>query len=176
MNKKLFASAIFALGAIVSSTAALAAITLSNSGTGHAVQGGNAVAAPGGDSVRANDLTITTDADDEIAAEDTIVVRLPAGLNFDGTVTFTVTPKTTGTGLSLVDAFDGATLDEPAIAFTDTNGDGGMDRASVTAYAASAGSDTVTISMNVAAGADVVKGVKKATVAVGGGVGAAQAL
>jgi hypothetical protein len=166
MKTKLFASAIFALGAIVSSTTALAASS-NNSVVTNANQDGNAVTVAGGAAVRGNDLIISTSGT-EIAAKSEIVVRLPKGLNFEGAPTYMVT--TGGGGLTLVDEFGGPTLDQPAVTWSDTDLDGGMDRAVVVVKGASTANNTLTISVNVTAGSDVAKGVKKASISVGNDV------
>jgi hypothetical protein len=176
MNKKLFASAIFAIGAIVSSTTALAANSYNNSVNTNANQGGNAVTTAGGDPVRGNDLTIQSGVAKDMAAKSEIVVKLPDGINFAAVPGYKVTPATPGQGLSLVDGseFGDPTLDDPGVTWFDTDGDGGMDRAVVVVKGDSAAGDTLTISVNVTAGSDVTAGVKKATISTNGGVGVAQ--
>ena len=132
MNKKIFASALFAVAALVS-TSASAAITYGNStGVGANVQGGNAVAAAGGASVRANDITLFTTADGDIGAKSStksgeVVLRLPKGLNFDGSPVYTVTPVsgTASVGLTLKDSAGDPTLTDAQVTMSDANGDGG---------------------------------------------------
>jgi hypothetical protein len=77
---------------------------------------------------------------------------------------------TGGGGLTLVDEFGGPTLDQPAVTWSDTDLDGGMDRAVVVVKGASTANNTLTISVNVTAGSDVAKGVKKASISVGNDV------
>jgi len=177
MNKKLFASALFAVAAFVSSIAS-AQLTYDNSktnalGTGY-LQDGNAKVSPGGASVRANDLLIKVNgnAGTQIPKDAEIIIRLPAGLNFDGNPSFLVTPGTPTVGLTLKDdsEFGDPTLDAPKVQLFDANGDGGMDRALVTAAAAGMNADTLTISINLTASASATKGVKKASVIVNGGL------
>jgi hypothetical protein len=180
MKKKLFKSALFAAAAFVSSIAS-ATITYDNSVTdaikGTYAQTDNAVVTAGGGAVRANDLILraNTGATD-MPADSEIIIRLPAGLNFDGEPSYLVGPITPTQGLTLKDGteFGDPTLDDPAIEMFDTNGDGGYDRALVTVAAASGAGDTLTISINLTADADVSAGVKKASVIVNNGLAVTQ--
>jgi hypothetical protein len=126
MNKKIFASAIFAMAAFVS-TYASAAVTYTNSvaDPGYA-QTANAVVGAGGGSVRGNDLIIGSGANGNIPADAEIIVRLPAGLNFDGAPSYLVSPATPTQGLTLKDGteFQDPTLNDPGITMFDTDGDG----------------------------------------------------
>ena len=179
MNKKIFTKALLAVAALVFSTVASAAITYSTS-VGVGGQTDNAVVTSGGGSVRANDLIIIDpNATPIIAADDEIIVRLPAGINFDGSPSYLVTRAGGGsatTGLTLKDGTVNGdpTLDEPGIALSDTNGDGGMDRALVTVSSDSKAGDSLTISINVTAGADVTDGVYEASVIVSGNLAVTQ--
>jgi hypothetical protein len=172
MNKKIFKGALIAaLGALLSVSAS-AAITYTSSVATSDKQGGNAVAAPGGGSVRANDLTLFmagAELSPGASNTPTVAVRLPDGINFDGNPKFTVTPATSGSGLTLKDASGDPTLDNPGITLSDTNGDGGMDRALVNVASASAANDTLTISVNITVGASVAKSTtaKQANIIVG---------
>ena len=181
MNKKIFASALFAVAAFVSSIAS-AQISYDNSktdafGAGY-VQDGNAKVAPGGSAVRANDIIIKqTGTSTKLIPQDAkIIIRLPKGLNFDGSPSFLVTPATPTLGLTLKDTseFGDPTLDDPKVELFDANNDGGMDRAVVTAAAAAGHGDSLTISINLTADATATKGAKKASVIVNGGLAATQ--
>lgn len=161
MNKKIFASAIIALVATVFSTFASAQIAYTNSvdSAGDA-QNANAVAVAGGAAVRANDLVLNFGGAPDVEGDDTIIVRLPAGFNFSGVPTYLVERAggaTATVGLTLKDdtEFGDPTLDDPGITMSDTDGDGGMDRALVTVAAENTAGDTLTISLNVTANSDV---------------------
>jgi hypothetical protein len=162
------------------STIASAAVTYGTSvGASGSAQTANAKVAAGGSSVRANDLTVQAGvggATPDIPADAEIIVRLPAGLNFDGAPTYLVTAATPTQGLTLKDGteFGDPTLDDPGVSLFDTNGDGGMDRALVTVAAAAAAGDTLTISINLKAGSTVKAGVKKASVIVNAGLAVTQ--
>jgi hypothetical protein len=182
MNKKIFASALLAIAAFASMNAS-AAITYGNSlAVGANQQTANAVAAPGGASVRANDITLMPLADGDLQPASTsagktgqVVLRLPKGLNFDGAPTYKVTPATATMGLTLKDSAGDPTLDAPEVIMSDANGDGGMDRAVINVarknlVATNGRGDTLTISVNIAVDAGVAKGVKQATINVEGGV------
>jgi len=180
MNKKIFATALFAMAAFFN-TGASAAVTVGNSvNLASSGQTGDAVVGQGG-TARANDVTISIGAGGstgDLPRNGEVIVRLPAGLNFSGTPYFSVTPLTSGVGLSLKDGttFGDPTLGEvfgtasPTVGVTlfDTDGDGGMDRA-VAAAAANAGAgDAMTVSFSVSAGATAAVGNKNATVSVNG--------
>jgi len=173
MNKKIFATALFALAAFVS-TGASAANTYSNTvGVAPNAQTDNAVVGKGSTS-RANDLRVTVGVTDkDIPADSEIIIRLPAGLNFSGIPTYSVGPAVVDQGLTLKDntTFGDPTLGtDVGIQMFDTNGDGGNDRALVVAAAAADAGDTLTISINVTADADATAGVKKASIIVAGGL------
>lgn len=179
MKKKLFASALFAVAAFVS-TIASATLDYDNSktnslGLGY-LQSGNAKVTPGGNSVRANDLIIKVNAHTDIPKDAEIIIRLPEGLNFDGAPSYLVSPGTPTVGLTLKDAseFGDPTLDAPKVTLADANGDGGMDRAVVTAAAAGANADTLTITINLTASASATAGAKKASIIVNGGLAVTQ--
>ncbi len=167
MKRNIFAGALFAaIGALFSLSAA-AAITYSNTNDGQAAI---AVAAPGGGAVRANDLVLSlagAELTKSATGTPTVTVRLPAGINFDGTPDFVVTPAATGSGLTLKDSAGDPTVDNASVTLSDTDGDGGMDRAQVSVAADSAAGDTLTISVNITVGASVTAGTKTANVIVG---------
>ena len=170
MNKKIFATALFAIAAFVS-TGASAAITYGNNVGGVNIQNENSQVNPGGTS-RANDLTIVSGGTD-VPADSEVIIRLPAGINFSGTPTYLVDPKTANAGLTLKDntAFGDPTLGADAgVDLFDTNADGGMDRAVVTVSSAALTGDTLTISINVTANSDATVGDKKASIIVNGGL------
>jgi len=183
MNKKIFGLALFAM-TLLGSTGASAAITYGNSVSDpNDVQSANAIAAPGGGSVRANNIVLTTSADSDIPVKSTsagtsgdLVIRLPEGLNFDGAPAFKVTPgtPTAHIGLTLKDSAGDPTLTDAGVTLSDANGDGGMDRALISVARASKSStsfgDTLTISINVKVDAGVKAGVKKASVIIDGNV------
>jgi len=178
MNKKIFASALFAVAAFVSSIAS-AATTYDNSNTNSGyLQDGNPKVAPGGASIQGNVLliTVTGNAGTEIPKDAEIIIRLPEGLNFDGSPSYLVTPGTPTVGLTLKDAstFGDPTLSAPKITLFDANEDGGMDRAVVTAAAAAKDSDVLTITAKVIASASATKGAKKASIIVNGGLAVTQ--
>jgi hypothetical protein len=178
MNKKIFATALLAVAALTSFSAS-AAISLqtsvNNSNAGYA-QGGNAMAAAGGSSVRANDILVAMSANDDINIKTSsnnggsVTVRLPKGVNFDGAPGFSVSSLTPSVGLTLKDSAGDPVLNEPAVALSDTDNDGGMDRAVIEVARANVAQQTLTISINLTVGADVVAGVKKASVTYNGGV------
>jgi hypothetical protein len=174
MNKKLFASALFAAGAFVS-TSALAALgfetSVGNTADGY-LQTGNAKVAAGGSSVRANDIIINVGAAADIpastaVAKSEIIVRLPKGLNFSDVPSYKIAQATTG-GLTLKDSseFGDPTLDDPGVTWSDANGDGGYDRAVVTVSSAGKAGDSLTISVNLTADSTATAGVKKISVVV----------
>jgi hypothetical protein len=170
MNKKIFASALIAIAAFASAGAS-AAVTYGNSvnAAGYA-QTKDAVVAQDGVAVRANDLIITTNAVTDIPAKAEIIVKLPKGLNFSGSPSYLVSAPTGG--LTLVDdsVSGDPTLTEPAISLSDTDGDGMMDRAVVTAKAASAAgiTNTVTISSEIMATSKAKAGAAKVSIIVNG--------
>ncbi len=178
MNKKIFATALLAVAALTSFSAS-AAISLQtsngNSNAGYA-QGGNAMAAAGGSSVRANDILVAMSADDDLqvkGASDNkgfVTVRLPKGVNFDGAPGFSVSSLTPSVGLTLKDSAGDPVTKEPGVALSDTDNDGGMDRAVIEVSRANVAQQTLTISINLTVGADVVAGVKQASVTYNGGV------
>ncbi|MGA0936302.1 MAG: hypothetical protein ACO3R5_14380, partial [Pseudohongiellaceae bacterium] len=178
MNKKLFASALFAAGAFVS-TSALAALgfetSVGNRADGY-LQDGNAKVAAGGSSVRRNDILVNIGAATDIPAGKEIVIRLPKGLNFSEVPGFKVTQGTPGVGLTLKDGseFGDPTLDDPGVTWSDANGDGGYDRAVVTVAAAAAAGDSLTISINLTADSTATAGVKKVSVVVNNGLAVPQ--
>jgi hypothetical protein len=163
MNKKLFASALFAVAAFVS-TGASAAISYSNSVVGLPLQSDNALVNPGGTS-RANDLVIAAGVDTtDIPADSEIIIRLPTGLNFSGAPTYKVTPATVNQGLTLKDntTFGDPTLGtDVGVTLFDTDADGGMDRAVVVVSAAALAGDSMTVSVNVTASSSATVGTKK---------------
>ena len=181
MNKKIFATALLAIAAFVS-TGATAAVTFGDStdAINASGQDANAIVSQGG-TARANDIVLgigNGGTSGDLPKDGEIIVRLPTGLNFDGAPFFKVTAKTTGAGLALKDntSFADPTLgdaygaSEPTVGVTlyDTDGDGGMDRAVAVAAAFAATQDTLTISVNVKANSDAKTGLKKATVSVSG--------
>ncbi|MDG2176567.1 MAG: hypothetical protein P8M72_10635 [Gammaproteobacteria bacterium] len=161
------------------SSFASAQVTYSTS-VGVGAQTDNAVVTAGGGSVRANNLMLVT-AGADIAADDEIVVRLPDGINFVGEPSYLATRAggaAAVTGLTLQDgtAFTDPTLDDPGITLSDTNEDGGMDRALVTVSSASVAGDSLTISINVTANAGVTVGTYEASVIVSGNLAVTQDL
>jgi hypothetical protein len=177
MNKKIFASAILAVTALISSSA-FAAITLKSS-VGNTTDGysqnANAVIAAGGDSVRANDIVVSMSADGDLpikttGVNGTLVVRLPKGINFDGAPTFGIRSLTPSVGLTLKDSAGDPTLTDPAVTMSDANGDGGMDRAEISIARTNVALQTLTISINITADSTVTKGTKNATVTSEGSV------
>jgi len=180
MNKKIIASLLIVASAFVSSIAS-AAITYTNSKDAVSDgQNANAVAVAGGGAVRANDLIVVSGLAADIAADDEIIVRLPAGINFDGEPSYLSARSggaTATIGLTLKDTseFGDPTLDDPKIELADTDGDGGMDRALVTVSSDATAGDTLTISLNVTASADVkAQTGLKASVIVGGNLAVVQ--
>ena len=156
MNKKIFTTILFTLATFV--TNAAFAVTYGNS-VAVGAQVGDARVAAGGISVRANDLIITaetsaiTTTPADIPSGSKIIVRLPVGLNFDGAPSFIVT-SSFNNGLTLLDAIGDPTRGQvgqaaPAVTLSDTNADGGMDRAEVTVGASGLKTDKVTIQSNV---------------------------
>jgi len=181
MNKKIFATALLAIAAFVS-TGASAAVTYQNSTDLSVGQGADSIVGQGA-TARANDIKLTIGAGGatgDLPKDGEIIVVLPEGLNFSGVPSFLVGPQTSGAGLALKDSgsFGDSTLGEAygvestvGVTLYDTNSDGGMDRAVVVASANAAQTDTVTISMDVSASADVKVGLKKARVSVNGATG-----
>lgn len=179
INKKIFASALFIVGAFVSSIAS-AAITYTNSKdfAGDA-QNANAIAVAGGGSVRANNLILSFGAAADVAADKDIIVRLPAGFNFASDPMYLVERSggpTATTGLTLKDKteFGDPTLDDPKITLNDTDGDGKNDRALVTVSSTNTAADTLTISIWVTADTATAGNGKKASVIVAGGLAVVQ--
>jgi len=180
MNKKIFATVLFALAAFVS-TGASAAVTFGNSvNLASSSQTADAVVGQGG-TARANDITAligTAGSTPDLPKDGEIIVRLPAGLNFVGTPYFKVSAATSGAGLSLKDSSSfgdptlgevfGTTTPTVGVALYDTDGDGGMDRAVAVAAGTAAVGDTLTISMTVEAASTAALGNKDATVTVNG--------
>jgi hypothetical protein len=178
MNKKLFASAMFAVAAFL--TNAASAVTYDNSETnGGYQQTGNAKVGAGGAAVRANDLIVTAQSSGvsaDIPAGSEIIVRLPKGLNFDGAPSYMVTTGSPD-GLTLVDdsEFGDPTRDAPKVELFDANNDGGMDRAVVTVKASGQAGDIVVISSNIVAAAGTkATSAAKASVIVNGGLAVTQ--
>jgi hypothetical protein len=180
MNKKIFATALFALAAFVS-TGASAAVTFGNSvNLASSSQKADAVVGQGG-TARGNDITAvigTAGSTPDLPKDGEIIVRLPTGLNFDGAPYFSVSPATPGAGLTLKDSssFGDPTLGEVfgtktptvGVSLYDTDGDGGMDRAVAVAAGNAAVGDTLTISISVKAASTATVGNKDATVTVNG--------
>jgi len=171
MKLKILSSLFLAAIAFVNSYA-FAAVTYddSNDDAGYA-QTGDAEVVQGA-SARANDIIITyadgTTADISSATE--IIIRLPDGLNFASTPKYKVEPSTSSLGLTLKDDAGDPTISSPKVIMTDTNGDGGMDRAVVETSTAAAltttgyNGDTLTISVNVTADSDATVGLKQVTI------------
>lgn len=178
MNKKLFASAMFAVAAFFTNAALAVGYDNSNGAAGYA-QGANAQVAAGGGSVRANDLIVTAESSGvsaDIPSGSKIIVRLPEGLNFDGEPTFMVTTGSAN-GLTLLDAIGDPTRDDPAITMSDANGDGGMDRAEVVVGKSGEVGDKLTISSNITAlSGTKAKADVKALVVVNQGLANSQSL
>ncbi|MBT7582451.1 MAG: hypothetical protein HN572_05770, partial [Kordiimonadaceae bacterium] len=124
MNIFKYAKVIIAAATLVSS-GAFAALTVDDSANGDTVasaaQGATAQVKIGGASARGNEIELDMTAAADIAVADTIVFRLPAGVNFVGAPTFTVTAATPGVGVSLKDSAGDPSLTSPAITLTDTN-------------------------------------------------------
>jgi hypothetical protein len=180
MNKKLFASALFAAGAFVS-TSALADLVIENSvdnTTEGYLQTDNAKVAAGGDPVQANDIIIDVGDGADIPAGKEIVIRLPVGLNFSEVPGFKVTQRTPGVGLTLKDGteFGDPTLDDPGVTWSDANGDGGYDRAVVTVSSAAKKGDSLTISTNLTADSTVKAGEQNISIIANGNLAQAQAI
>ena len=129
-----YAKAIIAAATLVSS-GAFAALTLDDSADGDTVrsaaQSTTALVKIGGASARGNEIELDVTAVGDLAVADTVVFRLPVGVNFVGAPTFKVTPVTSGVGVSLKDSAGDPSLTSPIVTLTDTNADGLMDRASV---------------------------------------------
>jgi hypothetical protein len=171
MNNKIFATALFALAAFVSTGASAAGVIYSNSVDAGA-QTGDAVVNVG-TSGRANDLYIEDGAGGLLPADSEVIIRLPAGLNFSGAPTYLVTPNVENAGLTLKDdtIFGDATLGADAgVQLFDTNADGGMDRALVTVSAESDAGDLLVISLAVTADADATVGTTNVSIIVNGGL------
>jgi hypothetical protein len=176
MNIFKYAKVIIAAATLVSS-GAFAALTVDDSANGDTVasaaQGATAQVKIGGASARGNEIELDMTAAADIAVADTIVFRLPAGVNFVGAPTFKVTPETSGVGVSLKDSAGDPSLTSPAITLTDTNTDGLMDRASVVAATANliaggGGGDKISIQADITAGTGVTAGTITASVIVTG--------
>ena len=176
MNIFKYAKVIIAAATLVSS-GAFAALTVDDSANGDTVasaaQGATAQVKIGGASARGNEIELDMTAAADIAVADTIVFRLPAGVNFVGAPTFKVTPETSGVGVSLKDSAGDPSLTSPAITLTDTNADGLMDRASVVAatanlVAGSGGGDKISMQADITAGTGVTAGGITASVIVTG--------
>jgi len=185
MNKKIFATALLAIATFVS-TGVSAAVTFENSTDLSVAQDTDSIVGQGA-TARANDIKLTIGqngggATGDLPKDGEIVVVLPEGLNFSGQPSFLVTPNQSGAGLALKDkgSFGDSTLGEAygvtptvGVALFDTNGDGGMDRAVAVAASNAAGTDTITISMDVTADAKaaVSTTAKQARVSVNGATG-----
>ena len=176
MNIFKYAKVIIAAATLVSS-GAFAALTVDDSANGDTVasaaQGATAQVKIGGASARGNEIELDMTAAADIAVADTIVFRLPAGVNFVGAPTFKVTPETSGVGVSLKDSAGDPSLTSPAITLTDTNADGLMDRASVVAATANliaggGGGDKLSMQADITAGTGVTAGGITASVIVTG--------
>ena len=176
MNIFKYAKVIIAAATLVSS-GAFAALTVDDSANGDTVasaaQGATAQVKIGGASARGNEIELDMTAAADIAVADTIVFRLPAGVNFVGAPTFKVTPETSGVGVSLKDSAGDPSLTSPAITLTDTNADGLMDRASVVAATANliaggGGGDKISMQADITAGTGVKAGGITASVIVTG--------
>jgi hypothetical protein len=176
MNIFKYAKVIIAAATLVSS-GAFAALTVDDSANGDTVasaaQGATAQVKIGGASARGNEIELDMTAAADIAVADTIVFRLPAGVNFVGAPTFTVTAATPGVGVSLKDSAGDPSLTSPAITLTDTNADGLMDRASVVAATANLaagalGGDRISMQADITAGTGVTAGGITASVIVTG--------
>ncbi|MBT3709597.1 MAG: hypothetical protein HOG19_09165, partial [Gammaproteobacteria bacterium] len=176
MNIFKYAKVIIAAATLVSS-GAFAALTVDDSANGDTVasaaQGATAQVKIGGASARGNEIELDMTAAADIAVADTIVFRLPAGVNFVGAPTFKVTPETSGVGVSLKDSAGDPSLTSPAITLTDTNADGLMDRASVVAATANliaggGGGDKISMQADITAGTGVTAGGITASVIVTG--------
>ncbi len=119
MNRK-FLQSVLAMVALFLSSVAMAQVTTSAN---------NPIVATSGTVVfKDQAVTVPQDASDTIAGGDTVVMRLPAGMNFSGTPTATGT----GNGLQLRINASGDPGDAGLVSLSDTNADGGMDRAVVT--------------------------------------------
>jgi len=147
------------------STFAAAAITNSEADKSAYDQNADAQLAPGS-SGRVNDIVINLGAKDDVVAAagaapaDTIVIRLPDGLNFHSAPEYLVTPATAGVGVAFLDSAGDATISAPEVTMSDTNNDGKNDRASITVASSNldpskSGGDTVTITVRLAVDADV---------------------
>jgi len=175
MKLKTFATMLLAAFGLFSS-AVFADVLYQDSTDGQSyAQVGNAEVVVGA-SARANNILITYNdgTTPDITVDTEIILRLPDGLNFASTPEYTVTPSTTALGLTLKDAAGDPATTKPLVVLSDTNGDGGDDRAVVTVATAAALSttgyagDTLTIAVTVTADDDAavstaLKPVYKAT-------------
>jgi len=185
MKNKILSTTWLVFAALVSNFT-FAAATITNSEADSTVydQTGDAQLAPGG-SGRVNDIVINFNNGNEVQAAsganaaDTIVVRLPDGLNFVSAPEYLVTQATSGVGVAFLDSAGDSSISKPAVTLSDTNNDGKNDRASITVAAsnlpdsgagtAAVNGDTLTITVRVAVDADVKASTtsKQASVIVG---------
>lgn len=158
-----YAKAIIAAATLVSS-GAFAALTLDDSANGDTisstVQASTALVKIGGASARGNEIELDMTAAADLAVADTVVFRVPVGVNFVGAPTFKVTPETAGVGVSLKDSAGDPSLTSPLVTLTDTNADGLMDRASVVVatanlVAGSGGGDKISMQADITAASTV---------------------
>jgi len=183
MKLKIFSSAFLAAIALMNSIA-FAAVTYDDSNNSALyAQTGDAEVVQGS-SARANDIIIHFGeaATADIAAGKDIIIRLPDGFNFASTPKYSISAQTPTTGLTLKDSAGDSTRSTPLVTLSDTNGDGGNDRASVETYVGSGvkgvgaggkSGDTLTITVHVTADADAsTTAVAKATVILEGKPGA----
>jgi len=180
MKNKILTTTWLVFAALVSNfTFAAATVTNSEADTTVYDQTGDAQLAPGG-SGRVNDIVINFNAKNEVQAAsganaaDTIVVRLPDGLNFVSAPEYLVTQATDGISVGFLDSAGDQTISKPLVTMSDTNNDGKNDRASITVASSNledsaTDGDTLTITVRVAVDADVKPSTtsKQASVIVG---------
>jgi len=166
MKNKILTTTWLVFAALVSNfTFAAATVTNSEADTTVYDQTGDAQLAPGG-SGRVNDIVINFNAKNEVQAAsganaaDTIVVRLPDGLNFVSAPEYLVTQATDGISVGFLDSAGDQTISKPLVTMSDTNNDGKNDRASITVASSNledsaTDGDTLTITVRVAVDADV---------------------
>jgi hypothetical protein len=133
MKKQLLTTALAAVAMLFGSVAFAAA-------TSTTVDANYPLVASGG-TVVMEDQIVTDGAGGDLDIDDKVVLTLPAGVNFVGTPTAT-TSNAAGT-LKLSSNTLGDPGDTGLVTLTDTNGDGGMDRAEITVRVAGTAGDVM---------------------------------
>lgn len=134
MNKKFLQSALAIVAVLFGTSAIAQTATTPNTDYPRVASGGT---------VAFEDQVITDVAGGTLLAEDTVVLRLPTGVNFSGTPTATATDGGSGTGILLADGAGDPSL-TGEVTLSDTDGDGLNDRAEVTINRDGEAGDTIT--------------------------------